>query len=31
MKKLQELKYEIFEMQNYLLEIKSDIAREAFK
>ena len=31
MKKLQELKYEKFEIQNYLLELQPDIAREAFK
>ena len=31
MKKLQELTYEKFEIQNYLLELQPDIAREAFK
>ena len=31
MKKLQELKYEKFEIQNYLLELQPYIAREAFK
>ena len=31
MKKIQELKYEKFEMQNYLLELQPDIAHEAFK
>ena len=31
MKKLHELTYEKFEIQNYLLELQPDIAREAFK
>ena len=31
MKKLQELKYKNFEIQNYLLELQPDIARDAFK
>ena len=31
MKKLQHLKYEKFDIQNYLLELQPDIASEAFK
>ena len=31
MKKIQEQKYEKYELQNYVLELQPDIAREAFK